>query len=373
MSGKPELSISALGRFLSNWRSRIAVVYGDYKGFFASYPSIFSWRLEGTNIRASLLYGTKQNTLAKVKLPEVSQIESKCIMSDSTTSDSEEDDDSEEAAENREVTAQSDSDAAVGVASTSGELSEAQALPASDVQLPSVLGGYTITMVSDVEACVAACVELMECKVLAVDCEGLAAGQKPELLQILGCSETGEPQTPVYIFKVRRGDPAMTPIIEVVLTNSKTKLFHDCRHDINALNESGIEVVNVTDTQVMFASLQQLKRVARLPLADPKPPRLEQLIPTNDTERHAWFKAARRLKKAFRTHMHGRGGDSLWGTNDFTDEMLEYAAFDVAVLPVIWKNLREETARTTDEMYHHLSELFGGGVVTLQSLPTMFK
>jgi hypothetical protein len=363
MSGKPELSISQIGRFLSNWRTRITSVFGDYKTFFSKYPDIFVWRLEGTNIRAALLYGTKANTLRMTKLPELVDVGkdeySTCMPHQARKK-----------ASATVLTEQLGNQCPESTSET-GEYSEGEEEEAHT--LPSSLGNYTIELIETAEACVGACATLMGKDILAVDCEGLVSQQKPEFVQVLGCSASGDPLTPVYIFKTLRGPPQMLPLLSSVLGNRVSiKLFHDSRHDICALKECNIEVHNMMDTLVMHAALQQLRRVAGLPVADTKPPRLEQLIPTHGQADGRWLSAATRIKKRMRARMETRGS-VMWSQVKLSEEMLEYAAFDVVVLPIIWKHLREETARTADQMYKLLSELFADRAISLQHLPNMFK
>ena len=108
-------------------------------------------------------------------------------------------------------------------------------------------------VINDADRCQHACDLLQQECILAVDCEGINLGRIGGslcLIQIAG-------QCGTFLFDVFQNQQGLLQSgLQDLLENREiVKLIHDCRMDVVALKEIGINVNSILDTQIAFASL----------------------------------------------------------------------------------------------------------------------
>lgn len=99
----------------------------------------------------------------------------------------------------------------------------------------------------------AACKRFRRCKLLAVDCEGSNLGREGTLTLVQVASESD-----VMLFDILnlRSAAFSLGLRRLLEDSSVIKVMHDCRRDVDALQQLfGVHVNNVFDTQVAFAVL----------------------------------------------------------------------------------------------------------------------
>mmetsp|Transcript_4171 Transcript_4171/g.12537 ORF Transcript_4171/g.12537 Transcript_4171/m.12537 type:complete len:317 (+) Transcript_4171:124-1074(+) len=164
-------------------------------------------------------------------------------------------------------------------------------------------------------------------KVVAVDCEGVRLSRTGRLCLVQVASTSK-----VYLYDVVVvGAKVFTEGgLKAVLEDERIlKLFHDCRHDCDALFwQFNVKVANIFDTQVAFAVLREQQGLTK-----PIPIGLKSLlrkysVTTADEEN---VKAAVKLEYS--------DNSDYWTIRPLPDNAIKYAKYDVEHLIHVYKQM----------------------------------
>jgi hypothetical protein len=147
--------------------------------------------------------------------------------------------------------------------------------------------------------------ELMNQEVIAIDCEGVNHGPNGKLCLI-------QIATSLNIY-----------VIDVCVIK---KILHDARNDNEALYSVGIINEHFEDTQILHGLLTSLRG---------KP---EKKIGLKELMQHYGFN--HELKTTMKANY--KSDPALWAKRPLTEDMIEYAACDVANLTTVYKKLKED-------------------------------
>lgn len=121
--------------------------------------------------------------------------------------------------------------------------------------------GRPVRLVTTASAAAAATAHLRRHATLAVDCEGVRLSRTGRLCTVQVASATR-----AYVFDLVAAPDVLRPGVAGLLADAAVvKVFHDCRHDAEALaHQAGVWVAGVRDTQVAF-------ELSRLAAGRPRP------------------------------------------------------------------------------------------------------
>jgi ribonuclease D len=168
--------------------------------------------------------------------------------------------------------------------------------------------------------------DLRSQEVIAVDCEGICLGVNGTLclIQIATASH-------VYVFDICSSSKAdivetLKPIFE---SNKILKVLHGAENDLVGLSSVGIVNDNFEDTQALYEILAKDLRKMK----DAKSSiGLQSLMEVYGFKHELKAK----MKKIY------KGRSDIWAKRPLTEEMIEYAACDVASLTTVYKKLKED-------------------------------
>ncbi|KAK9834996.1 hypothetical protein WJX81_003102 [Elliptochloris bilobata] len=205
-------------------------------------------------------------------------------------------------------------------------------------------------VVTGVHGCTFASAYLREAKTLALDCEGVSLSRSGRLCLVQLCAAH---TTYIFDFVEAAGDMrAMAGTLKAVLEDdSVQKVVHDGRQGAAALfYQHGIRAANVFDTQVAYGWL--IHQHALAGLGGPPPHRHRMSL---DGLLQKFGMAPLELKADM--HKLLAIDPSIWERRPLSEEMLAYAANDVASLLTLADKLRTQLGLAGERIVSQLSKM----------------
>jgi hypothetical protein len=189
-----------------------------------------------------------------------------------------------------------------------------------------VVGGKTCYLVPQEKKCHEVVNDLRSQEVIAVDCEGICLGVNGTLclIQIATASH-------VYVFDICSSSKAdIVETLKPIFESTKiVKVLHGAENDLVGLSSVGIVNDNFEDTQALYEILAKDLRKMK----DAKSSiGLQSLMEIYGFKHELKAK----MKKIY------KGRSDIWAKRPLTEEMIEYAACDVASLTTVYKKLKED-------------------------------
>jgi ribonuclease D len=167
--------------------------------------------------------------------------------------------------------------------------------------------------------------ELMNQKIIAIDCEGVNHGPNGKLCLIQIATSLNIYVIDVCVEAAAR-EEIVTTLKAIFKNNTIKKILHDARNDNEALYSVGIINEHFEDTQILHGLLTSLRG---------KP---EKKIGLKELMQHYSFN--HELKTTMKANY--KSDPALWAKRPLTEDMIEYAACDVANLTTVYKRLKED-------------------------------
>lgn len=185
--------------------------------------------------------------------------------------------------------------------------------------------GRPVRLVTTASAAAAATAHLRRHATLAVDCEGVRLSRTGRLCTVQVASATR-----AYVFDLVAAADVLQPGVADLLTDvAVIKVFHDCRHDSEALaHQAGVWVAGVRDTQVAY-ELSRLTAGRSRPLPVSLTTLLRLHVPSAAGGGAAGAALKARMKARYETT------PNLWEVRPLDADALTYATNDVVHLVAI--------------------------------------
>jgi stage III sporulation protein SpoIIIAA len=164
-------------------------------------------------------------------------------------------------------------------------------------------------VIEDEESCRLACVALSESTCVALDCEGVNLGRAGGRLCLV---QVASRSAGVFLFDVVKCPNLFDAGLKELCQNSRiVKVVHDCKMDVVALHEHGVNITPVYDSQVAYSIIEDSTR--NFSLAD---------VVLKITGKH-------HPQKASAPHLFD---EKFWEQRELSGDALAYAASDVELL-----------------------------------------
>ncbi len=187
--------------------------------------------------------------------------------------------------------------------------------------------GPPFKLVVDEQSCAVACSALSESRMVVLDCEGINLGKAGGLLCLV---QVASQNAGVFLFDLvtcpKLFDAGLRALCE---KSNVVKTVHDCKMDVIALEECGVELSPVFDSQLAYATLEGSPR--NFSLAD--------VVLKVTGKRHPL--------KALAPHLYDSG---FWGKRPLSADALEYAVADVQLLLEVAESERFKRMSATHVM-----------------------